>query len=171
MTAASSAAAILLSTSLAASGPTVVLRMHDPALVESSGLAVSGRHPGVVWTHPDGGTVAQVMAVDRRGNTVATLTLDGINPYDPEALAPGKATIKLDFAYDGNGRGKGATTTIYVNDRKVGAGRVENTNANIFSADDAADVGIDEGTNVSSSYAQHDNRFTGRIAKVQVDVR
>ncbi len=89
MTAASSAAAILLSTSLAASGPTVVLRMHDPALVESSGLAVSGRHPGVVWTHPDGGTVAQVMAVDRRGDTVATLTLDGINPYDPEALAPG----------------------------------------------------------------------------------
>ena len=89
MTAASAAAAILLSTSLAASGPTVVLRMHDPALVESSGLAVSGRHPGVVWTHPDGGTVAQVMAVDRRGDTVATLTLDGINPYDPEALAPG----------------------------------------------------------------------------------
>ena len=45
------------------------------------------------------------------------------------------------------------------------------TNANIFSADDAADVGIDEGTNVSSAYRQHDNRFTGRIEKVKVDVR
>ena len=43
------------------------------------------------------------------------------------------------------------------------------TNANIFSADEAADVGIDEGTNVSSAYKQHDNRFTGTIEKVQVD--
>jgi hypothetical protein len=89
MPAASAAAALLLSTSLAASGPPLVLRLHDPALVESSGLAVSGQHQGIVWTHPDGGTAAQVMAVDRRGDTVATVTLDGIDPYDPEALAPG----------------------------------------------------------------------------------
>lgn len=57
------------------------------------------------------------------------------------------------------------------NSKQVGSGRVESTNANIFSADDAADVGIDEGTNVSSAYRQHDNRFTGRIEKVRVDVR
>ena len=70
-------------------GAELVLRLHDPALVESSGLAVSQRHDGILWTHPDGGTVAQVMAVDGTGDTVATLTLDGIDPYDPEALAPG----------------------------------------------------------------------------------
>jgi len=70
-------------------GAELVLRLHDPALVESSGLAVSGRHDGIVWTHPDGGTVARVMAVDESGDTVATVTLDGIDPYDPEALAPG----------------------------------------------------------------------------------
>ena len=89
MPAASAAAAALLSTALAAAGPTVVMRLQDPALLESSGLAVSARHPGIVWTHPDGGSAAQVMAVDRRGDTVATLTLHGIDPYDPEALAPG----------------------------------------------------------------------------------
>jgi hypothetical protein len=70
-------------------GAELVLRLHDPALVESSGLAVSGRHDGVLWTNPDGGEVAQVMAVDGSGDTVATVTLDGIDPYDPEALAPG----------------------------------------------------------------------------------
>lgn len=70
-------------------GAELVLRLHDPALVESSGLAVSGRHDGIVWTHPDGGTVARVMAVDESGDTVATVTLDGIDPYDPEALSPG----------------------------------------------------------------------------------
>ena len=36
--------------------------MQDPALTESSGLAVSGRHPDVLWTHDDGGSVAQVVA-------------------------------------------------------------------------------------------------------------
>jgi hypothetical protein len=88
--ASAAAAAVLLSASLAAApGPAVLFRLQDPALLESSGLAVSGRHDGIVWTHPDGGTVARVMAVDRRGDTVATLTLAGIDPYDPEALAPG----------------------------------------------------------------------------------
>ena len=88
-----------------------------------------------------------------------------------ERLAPGKSTIKLDFAYDGNGRGKGGTSTISINGKKVGSGRVERTNANIFSADDAADVGVDEGTNVSSAYKQHENKFTGRIEKVLVEIR
>ena len=45
-----------------------------------------------------------------------------------------------------------AAGTIFVNDKKVGSGRVENTNANIFSGDDAADVGVDEETSVSSAY-------------------
>ena len=90
MPAASAVAAVLLSaTFAAASGPAVVLRLHDPALLESSGLAVSGRHDGILWTHPDGGTAARLMAVDGGGDTVATLTLRGIDPYDPEALAPG----------------------------------------------------------------------------------
>ena len=48
---------------------------------------------------------------------------------------------------------------------------MENTNANIFSADDAADVGVDEGTNVSSAYTDHGNKFTGRIEKVLVEVK
>ena len=108
------------------------------------------------------------------GRPAYTYNFVGLQQYtvnSSERLAPGKATITLDFAYDGNGRGKGGTVTISINGKKVGSGRVEQTNANIFSADDAADVGIDEGTNVSSAYPQHDNRFTGRIEKVKVDVR
>jgi hypothetical protein len=92
MPTASPVVAAALSALLAAGsggGAELVLRLHDPALVESSGLAVSGRHDGIVWTHPDGGAVARVMAVDESGDTVATVTLDGIDPYDPEALAPG----------------------------------------------------------------------------------
>jgi arylsulfatase len=108
------------------------------------------------------------------GKPAYTYNFVGLQEYTvngSERLAPGKATIKLDFAYDGNGRGKGGTSTIYVNDKKVGSGRVERTNPNIFSADDAADVGVDEGTNVSSGYPQRGNEFTGEIEKVHVEVR
>jgi len=108
------------------------------------------------------------------GRPAYTYNHVGLNQYtvnSGERLAPGKATITLDFAYDGNGRGKGGTATISINGKKVGAGRIEATNANIFSADDATDVGIDEGTNVSSAYGQHGNKFTGRIQKVRIDTR
>lgn len=88
-----------------------------------------------------------------------------------DKLGPGKSTITLEFAYDGNGRGKGGTASLFVNKKKIGSGRIEQTNANIFSADDAADVGVDEGTNVSSAYKQGDNKFSGKIDKVRVDVK
>jgi arylsulfatase len=107
------------------------------------------------------------------GKPAYTYNFVGLKEYTVsgrERLAPGKATIKLDFAYDGNGRGKGGTSTIYVNGTKVGSGRIEHTNANIFSADDAADVGVDEGTNVSSAYRERENRFTGKIEKVLIQV-
>jgi hypothetical protein len=87
-----SAAAALVSLAIAAAstpGPSELFRLQDPALTESSGLVVSTRHDGLVWSHPDGGDVAEVMAVDGRGRTVATVRLRGIDPYDPEALAPG----------------------------------------------------------------------------------
>ena len=85
-----SAVAVLASVVLTASGgATELFRLQDPGLLESSGMAASARHDGVVWTHPDGGQVAEVMAVDRQGETVATVRLRGVDPYDPEALAAG----------------------------------------------------------------------------------
>jgi len=108
------------------------------------------------------------------GKPAYTYNFVGLQEYTvngTEAIGPGKARVRLEFAYDGNGRGKGGTSTIYVNDKLAGSGRVERTNANIFSSDDAADVGVDEGTNVSVAYKEHDNRFTGRINKVLVEVK
>ena len=89
MPAASSLAIVLLGATLAATSPEPLLRIQDPALVESSGLAASVWHEGILWTHADGGSVAEVRALDSGGETVATVTLEGIDPYDPEALAPG----------------------------------------------------------------------------------
>src|SRR5688572_7254353 len=132
----------------------------------------SGAANGVILAQ--GGRFGGWSLYVKDGRPAYTYNFVGLQQYTvnaTEKLSPGKATITLDFAYDGNGRGKGGTATISVNGRKVGEGRIERTNANIFSGDDAADVGVDEGTNVSAAYKQTDNRFTGRIEKVKVDVK
>jgi arylsulfatase len=89
-----------------------------------------------------------------------------------QALPPGKATVQLDFAYDGGGMGKGGTGTLSVNGKQVAQGRIERTQPLIFSADETADVGIDLGTPVVESVgSEHASRFTGRIPKLTVEVR
>jgi arylsulfatase A-like enzyme len=88
-----------------------------------------------------------------------------------QPLPAGKATIVLDLAYEGGGRGKGGVATLSVNGQKTAEGHIAHTNANIFSADEAADVGVDEGTPVTEDYKEHDNRFTGRIEKVTVEAK
>jgi arylsulfatase len=89
-----------------------------------------------------------------------------------EPLPPGKATVTMDFAYDGGGRGKGGSATLSVNGRKVAEGRVDHTNAFLFSTDEGADVGMDEDTPVAEAYqAGLGSRFTGRIERVTVEIR
>ena len=89
----------------------------------------------------------------------------------PQPVAAGKTTIRMNFDYDGGGIGKGGTATLLVNGEKVASGRVEHTQAMIFSADETADVGVDDATPVTTDYKQHDNAFTGKILKVTVDVK
>ncbi len=88
-------------------------------------------------------------------------------------LAEGLVTVKFDFVYDGDGLGKGGTTTIYVDGKAVADGRVEKTQPNIFSADETADVGLDNQTPVALGigYGPEETRFTGKIDKVIVAVK
>jgi len=89
-----------------------------------------------------------------------------------QALAPGKATIKFDFAYDGGGMGKGGTGTLFVDGQNVAEGRIERTQPMMFSADETADVGIDLGTAVVEAIGcEARSRFTGQIPKVTIEVR
>jgi arylsulfatase len=87
-------------------------------------------------------------------------------------LAAGKATIKFDFAYDGGGPGKGGIATMFVNNEKVAEGRIEHTQAGMFSADETADVGIDLGTPVVEAIgSEAKSKFTGKIDKVTIEVK
>jgi arylsulfatase len=87
-------------------------------------------------------------------------------------LPPGKANVKFDFAYDGGGPGKGGVGTLYVNGEKVAEGRIERTQAGMFSADETADVGIDLGTPVVEDIgAERASKFSGDIPKLTIEVK
>jgi len=87
-------------------------------------------------------------------------------------LPKGKSTIRFEFAYDGGGMGKGGNGTLYLNDKKVGEGRIDHTQAIVFSADETADVGIDLATPVVETIgSEKKSKFTGHIPKVTVEVK
>jgi len=90
-----------------------------------------------------------------------------------DELPKGASTVKFDFVYDGNGAGKGGIGTIFVNDKEVANARIEKTQPNIFSADETADVGLDNQTPVALGigYGPEETKFTGKIDKVIVEVK
>ena len=88
-----------------------------------------------------------------------------------QPVAAGKVTIRFEFAYDGGGLGKGGKGTLFVNGKKVAEGRIDRTQAMIFSADEGADVGEDGETPVVETYGiAAPYKFTGKIARVTVDI-
>ncbi|MGZ8175746.1 arylsulfatase [Methylobacter sp.] len=109
------------------------------------------------------------------GKPAYTYNFLGLNHYTvsaADALQAGKATLVFDFAYDGGGLGKGGAGTLSVNGRKVAEGRIDRTQPSVFSADETADVGVDEATPVVDGIGEGpQTRFTGKIEKVKVEVK
>jgi len=89
------------------------------------------------------------------------------------AVPAGAATVVLDFVYDGGGLGKGGMATLSVNGKKVAEGRIGKTQPMIFSADETADVGLDNQTPVAEGIGvgRDETRFTGKPRRVTVEVR
>ena len=85
-----------------------------------------------------------------------------------QALQPGRYTLVFDFKYDGGGPGKGGVGTITVNGNKFAEGKLTQTQPGIFSVDDLADVGLDEGTFVADYGGS--SKFTGKINKVNIEI-
>jgi hypothetical protein len=83
--------------------------------------------------------------------------------------ASGNHVVRVTFAYDGGGTGKGATATLLVDEKQVGQGRIPQTIAVRFSLDETFDIGEDTGTPVLEDYAdQMPFRFTGTLKRFVV---
>src|SRR6266436_1474105 len=107
------------------------------------------------------------------GKPTYTYNWLGLQRYTVAAqhvMSAGKATIRFEFAYDGGGVGKGGTGTLFVNGKKVATGRIDRTQCCAFSADEGADVGVDEGTPVIEGY-KVPFKFTGKIASVTIELK
>lgn len=61
---------------------------------ESSGLAVSRRHEGVLWTHNDSGDGPWIMAISASGALRARVRLEGVSAVDFEDMAWGPCTSR-----------------------------------------------------------------------------
>ncbi|MGE5697540.1 MAG: arylsulfatase [Candidatus Sericytochromatia bacterium] len=97
----------------------------------------------------------------------------GIDYYMVSADKPipaGEHQVRMEFAYDGGGMGKGGTVTLYYDGQQVGDGRVDRTEPMAFSADEGCDVGRDTGSPASPDYGPVENAFTGEVAWVQIDI-
>jgi arylsulfatase A-like enzyme len=111
----------------------------------------------------------------KNGKPTYTYNFLGLKRFNIAAKNPlpaGKATIRFEFAYDGGGLAKGGVGRIFVNDKKVAEGRIEQTQPMAFSADEGADVGEDGETPVVENYGiPAPYKFTGKINKVTIEVK
>jgi arylsulfatase len=120
-----------------------------------------------------GGNIGGWSLYAKSGKLKYCYNLLGIRQFYAEsasALTPGDHQVRMEFAYDGGGLGKGGTASLYVDGKKVGEGKVAATAAMVFSADDGCDVGVDTGSPVSPDYGSRGNEFSGRVKGVQLAI-
>jgi hypothetical protein len=167
--------------------PALTLYEGMTGMMENTFVNVKGRSLTITAevNIPQGGANGVILAQGGRfggwslyvkdGRPAYVYNWTGLEHYTvaaPEPAPAGKATITLDFAYDGGGHGKGGTATLSVNGKKVAEGRIAHTNATMFSMDEGADVGVDEDTPVTEAYvAGVRSRFAGKIDRVTVDLK
>ena len=98
------------------------------------------------------------------------LGLERMKVSGGEPIGAGEHQVRMEFAYDGGGLGKGGVVSLYLDGSKVGEGRLERTQPFLFSMDETTDIGRDSATPVSDDHGAGDSAFTGRIEWVEIDV-
>ena len=120
-----------------------------------------------------GGNVGGWSLYAKDGKLKYCYNLLGVQYFYAEStnkLPAGAHQVRMEFAYDGGGLGKGGVVTLYADGKKVGDGKVGATAPMIFSADDGCDVGCDTGAPVSEDYGPQGNDFTGHIRGVEIAI-
>jgi arylsulfatase A-like enzyme len=120
-----------------------------------------------------GGAIGGWGFYTRDGRAKFAYNLLGVQSFTTEASQPvpaGKHQLRVEFAYDGGGYGKGGAVSLYYDGQRVGEGRVGATQPFIFSADEGLDIGRETGTPVAPEYSVESSAFTGQINWVELKV-
>ncbi|MDX2347377.1 MAG: arylsulfatase [Nitrospirota bacterium] len=139
----------------------------------TANVQLKGKDRGVILTQ--GGKFGGWVLYMDGGKPAYTYNWFGLERFtivSPKAINKPNAEIKLQFDYDGGGNGKGGLATLYVDGEKVAEGRVDKTQPLLYSADETADVGVDEATQVADKVFKDvdDSEFTGHVTKVTISI-
>jgi len=132
---------------------------------------------------PDGGASGTIVAMGgafggwsiyvKDGKPAHCYNLFGLQQfkvYGSDPIPVGEHQVRVEFAYDGGGLGKGGNVTLYLDGSQVGEGRVDATVPMLFSADETTDVGTDSATPVTDDLTPKEVTFTGNVRWVQIDL-
>ncbi|GAP44000.1 sulfatase [Lentimicrobium saccharophilum] len=96
--------------------------------------------------------------------------LEHTNIASSRVLEAGKHLIKYEFLVDEPKPGTGGNCTLYIDGQKVAEGYIPKAQPFANSGDEGVDVDTDNETNVTNKYKEGDNKFSGKINKVTVDI-
>jgi hypothetical protein len=92
--------------------------LRSPPIDESSGVAVSRKHPGVLWTHNDSGDGPMLYATNLAGDDLGRYLVPGATNYDWEDIAlapcPEQPRDCLYLADTGDNNQRRRTVTVYI---------------------------------------------------------
>ena len=151
-------------------GVDIFISTRNTSYTITADVEVSANGNGVIVCQ--GGRFGGFSFYVKNGKPMFTYNYLGLESFtvaSSQALKPGKHTLVYDFKYDGDGRGKGGVGTISVDGAKAGEGRIGKTQPGIFSVDDLADIGTDEGTRVANYGASA--KFNGKLGKVKIETK
>jgi arylsulfatase A-like enzyme len=148
-------------------GVDIFIDLRGKSYTITSEVAVDAKGNGVIVCQ--GGRFGGLSFYIKEGKPSFTYNYLGMQSFDVVSdlvLKPGNYKLVYEFMSDG-GLGKGGIGTISVNDKKVVEKRIEKTQPGIFSVDDLADIGVDDGTHVADYGAS--SKFNGKIEYVTIE--
>ncbi len=149
-------------------GVDIFIDLRNTSYTITSEVAIDAKGNGVIVCQ--GGRFGGLSFYIKSGKPAFSynyLGMESTQIIASEALKPGNYKLVYDFKYDGGGMGKGGIATISVNGKKAAEKRIEKTQPGIFSVDDLADIGTDDGTHVADYGTSA--KFNGKISYVTIE--
>jgi arylsulfatase A-like enzyme len=148
-----------------------IVVMKNKSYAVTAQFEVNGTAEGVIVAQ--GGAFGGWTLYAKDGRPAYCYNLFGLQRfklYGDDPIPAGEHQLRLEFAYDGGGLGKGGTAALYLDGDKVGEVRVDATVPMLFSADETTDLGSDSATPVTDDFGSQASPFTGRVEWVQIDL-
>jgi arylsulfatase A-like enzyme len=148
-----------------------IVNLHNKSYAITADIVVPEDAPAEGVIIALGGSIGGFSLYAKEGKLKHCYNFFGLNEYFAEAageLPSGRHQVRLEFAYDGGGVAKGGTITLYLDGKTVGGGRIDRTEPALFSADETCDIGIENGSGVTTDYGAR--KFNGTVNWVELDI-